>query len=91
VQSSEDRALASGRQNAERIMKMPIKLNRAGWPRLLSALPLMSDDPRSLALGRSGAVRESFSQSLSVLKFGTTFNGCSSMLPSVISLTICLG
>ena len=54
-------------------MRMPIKLNRAGWPRLLSALPLMSDDPRSLALGRSGATRESFSQSVSVLKFGTTF------------------
>jgi hypothetical protein len=54
-------------------MRMPIKFNRAGWPRLLWALPLMSDDPRSLAFGRCGAVRESFSRSLSVLKFGTTF------------------
>jgi hypothetical protein len=54
-------------------MKLPIKLNEAGWPKPFRRLSFAFHDPRPLA-GASSALRaEQFSQAISTLQFGVTF------------------
>lgn len=53
-------------------MRLPVKLNRSGWPALLGRLPVVREDPRAI-VDPEGISREEFSKSLSVLKFGATF------------------
>jgi hypothetical protein len=54
-------------------MRLPIRLNRSGWPNFIGGLFLSYDDPRPLA-GDVGALsREAFSVAVSRLQFGITF------------------
>src|ERR1700730_2493245 len=54
-------------------MRLPIKLNRAGWPRVFGRLTLTYDDPRILAGDFSALSRHEVSAAISPLRFGTTF------------------
>jgi hypothetical protein len=55
-------------------MRLPIKLNRAGWPRGFTRLPFVFDDPRPLAnVGASSLSSAAFSNAISTLQFGVTF------------------
>lgn len=55
-------------------MRLPIKLNQAGWPRQFCRLPFAFHDPRPLA-GRHRAELSpaAFSDAISTLQFGVTF------------------
>ena len=52
-------------------MKMPIKLNKSGWPGLLTSWLPTADDPRNLR--QPQITSDAFTQAVSVFKFGTTF------------------
>jgi len=55
-------------------MRLPIKLNRAGWPSCFGYLPFSFHDPRPLANGVSSRLSSSeFSNAISTLQFGVTF------------------
>ena len=53
-------------------MKLPIKLNRAGW-RFLPRKYFVFDDPRPIAGDAAGLTRDEFSAAVSSLQFGITF------------------
>jgi hypothetical protein len=53
-------------------MRAPLKLNRLGWPTLVTRFLSGADDPRPLTQAREASTAE-FSRAVSVLKFGTTF------------------
>ncbi|MGH7906872.1 MAG: hypothetical protein ACREP6_09610 [Candidatus Binataceae bacterium] len=54
-------------------MKLPIKLNVAGWPSRFARLTFAFDDPRPLAHDFSSFSRREFSAAVSPLQFGVTF------------------
>ncbi len=55
-------------------MRLPIKLNKAGWPRPFGGLSFAFDDPRPLARGGNSMLTpEEFSDAISTLQFGVTF------------------
>lgn len=55
-------------------MKLPVKLNKAGWPSSFSRLSFTFDDPRPLAGEYSSALSAvEFSRAISSLQFGVTF------------------
>ncbi|MBF6568810.1 MAG: hypothetical protein IVW54_08040 [Candidatus Binataceae bacterium] len=54
-------------------MKLPIKLNCAGWPAMCSSLSFAFDDPRLLARELSSLSPAEFTAAISVLQFGETF------------------
>jgi len=55
-------------------MRLPIKLNRAGWPALFARLSFAFDDPRPLANGDAKSLSpRAFSNAISTLQFGVTF------------------
>jgi hypothetical protein len=55
-------------------MRLPIKLNQAGWPSPVARLSFAFDDPRLLANGDlSGLSPFAFSNAISTLQFGVTF------------------
>lgn len=53
-------------------MRLPVKLNRRGWPSFFGRLPFAREDPRRIAAPEALTSLD-FSRSLSVLKFGSTF------------------
>jgi hypothetical protein len=54
-------------------MRLPIKLNKAGWPSPFADLSLAFNDPRPLAYEASAISAAQFSASISSLQFGVTF------------------
>jgi hypothetical protein len=55
-------------------MRLPIKLNQAGWPNFLSRLPFVFDDPRPLAQADLGnLIPSELSKAISSLNFGVDF------------------
>jgi hypothetical protein len=54
-------------------MRLPIKLNKAGWPSPFSDLFLAFNDPRPLAYEPFSISADQFSASVSSLQFGVTF------------------
>jgi hypothetical protein len=55
-------------------MRLPIKLNKAGWPRPFGGLSFAFDDPRPLARTDDATMTaEEFSDAISTLQFGVTF------------------
>jgi hypothetical protein len=54
-------------------MRLPIKLNQAGWPSLFARLPFVFHDPRPLAQESCSLSPAAFSQAVSTLQFGVTF------------------
>jgi hypothetical protein len=54
-------------------MRLPIKLNKAGWPSPFADLSLAFNDPRPLAYEPSDISAAQFSASISSLQFGVTF------------------
>ena len=55
-------------------MKLPIKLNEAGWPPRFSRLSFAFDDPRPLANAEFSELSpQNFSRAISTLQFGVTF------------------
>ncbi len=55
-------------------MRLPIKLNRAGWPEFFCSSRFAFDDPRPLATGEASRLAPaSFSSAVSSLQFGVTF------------------
>ena len=54
-------------------MRLPIKLNKAGWPSPFNGLFLAFNDPRPLAYKSFGISADQFSASVSSLQFGVTF------------------
>ncbi len=55
-------------------MRLPIKLNRAGWPQPFAHLRFAFDDPRPVASGEALKLSPSaFSSAISSLQFGVTF------------------
>jgi hypothetical protein len=54
-------------------MRLPIKLNGAGWPSVFSRLAITPEDPRILARDFAALSPEIFAAMVSVLKFGSTF------------------
>ena len=54
-------------------MRLPIKLNRAGWPSPFNDLFFAFNDPRPLAYKPFGISADQFSASVSSLQFGVTF------------------
>jgi hypothetical protein len=55
-------------------MRLPIKLNKAGWPPVFGRLSFAFDDPRPLAgAERAKLLPAQFSQAISTLQFGVTF------------------
>lgn len=54
-------------------MRLPIKLNKAGWPWLFADLSLAFHDPRPLAYEPFALSAAQFSASVSSLQFGVTF------------------
>jgi hypothetical protein len=55
-------------------MRLPIKLNRAGWPKALGRLSFAFDDPRPLAGSELSTLSpRQFSYAISTLQFGVTF------------------
>jgi hypothetical protein len=55
-------------------MRLPIKLNKAGWPPRFARLSFAFDDPRRLASGElSGLSPLEFSNAVSSMQFGVTF------------------
>lgn len=54
-------------------MKLPIRLNRAGWPKCFAGLFVSFDDPRPLTGDVRALSRDEFSIAVSCLQFGITF------------------
>ncbi len=54
-------------------MRLPIKLNRAGWPASFGRLSFVFDDPRPLAKDLTSLSPVEFSAAISTLQFGVTF------------------
>jgi len=54
-------------------MRLPIKLNKAGWPSPFADLFFAFNDPRPLAYKPSAISADQFSASVSSLQFGVTF------------------
>jgi hypothetical protein len=54
-------------------MRLPIKLNQAGWPSLFSRLSFTFEDPRILAQRALSLSPAEFSAAVSCLQFGITF------------------
>src|SRR5579883_635066 len=54
-------------------MRLPIKLNEAGWPARFSRLSFAFHDPRPLAGNGAGLSQQAFSDAISTMQFGVTF------------------
>ncbi|MGH7985488.1 MAG: hypothetical protein ACREQX_04285 [Candidatus Binataceae bacterium] len=54
-------------------MRLPIKLNKAGWPSAMARLSFAFDDPRPLAYEACTLSPHRFSSAVSTLQFGATF------------------
>jgi SAM-dependent methyltransferase len=64
-------------------VRMPIKLNKSFWPKIITKLLPSSDDPRVLLDGEISG--KEFSKAISVFKFGTTFKSTESVrFPTVV-------